>query len=439
MLEYVEIESIDFCGIDETYDITMSDNPSFVANEIIVHNCGMRKLLTEIASVGTLTFDDLVAVVALFRPGPLDAGLCDEYVQIKQGTRLPYYEHPNMKAALEPTFGVIIFQEQVMQICRDVAGFTMAQADHVRKAMGKKDIVKMKEQRGQFCAGAFTVSGMDEFQSGALWDKIEVFAGYAFNKSHSCEYALISYWSMYIKTTYPAEFFAASLTVQDKDEKLAPLVIDAQGLGIKIFPPDLNISSNKIEIKGENELYAPFQAIKGVSENTSDALVELRKHIGGSYTDAVQFARQKELWPRVKINSSVIDKLERIGAMVSFKGGVPSGHVDRLKDRLELMPGFTVEAVKATRTIKINLVQIELEHELGKMHTCEACSLKGGIHVKPRVAKNPDIKFMVVFDSPSRAEEQAQKMLEGDGAEALKAAMKDAGISPSDGYYTSLV
>jgi DNA polymerase-3 subunit alpha len=403
---------------------------------------GMRKLLADLAMGGPLTFDDLVAVVALFRPGPLDAGLCDEYIQIKQGAREPFYESANMEPALRGTFGVIVYQEQVMQIARDVAGFTMAEADHLRKAMGKKDAEKMKAMKDKFVAGCATVSSMDESRAGLLWDKIEVFAGYAFNKSHSVEYSLISYWTMWAKTYYPAEFFAACMSVQDKEERLAPLVIDAKTAGISVLPPTINVSTTRIEIDAAGNLVAPFQAIKGISDKVGEALVRLRSALGGAFTDPKQLEPEAQKavagWTKVKINAAHREALDKVGAFYALTGGLEPLHVDRLKDRLQLMPGFTVEAVKADRSITADrAIQLKLIDVLGKTRTCEGCSLKGGVHVMPRMGKTP--KFMAIFDGPTFEEERAGKMLEGKTSDFVKAALKDVGLSPDDGYYTSMV
>jgi DNA polymerase III subunit alpha len=401
---------------------------------------GMRKLLTELAVNSTLNFEDLVAVTALFRPGPLDAGLCDDYVAIRQGVKSQSVEHPNMESALKATFGVIIYQEQVMQICRDVAGFTMTESDNVRKAMGKKDKDAMAKWKDRFIQGAQSVSSMTEFQSGALWDKIEVFAGYAFNRSHSVEYAIISWWCMWAKVYYPAEFYAAAMSVVDDNDKLATLVMDAQRADIKVLPPDINASSGRIEIRGERELVAPFQAVKGISENTAAAIVHLRSLApGGKFENKAQMeALVTANKMGAKCNSAHREKLDRVGAFHSTDGGLQPLHPDRLKDRLELMPGFTVEVVKADRKIMVDThVQQRMIRLVEDARVCQMCSLKGGIHVDPRTGRTP--KFMVVFDSPTWQEERAGKMLEGDAAGYLKAALKDAGLSPNDGHYTALV
>lgn len=404
---------------------------------------GMRKLLKDLACLSPLTFEDISAATALYRPGPIDAGLVDQFVAVKQGKTLPRYDHPLMEPALKNTYGVITYQEQVMQVCRDLAGFTMVEADHVRKAMGKKDKEKMATYREKFVAGAMK-SGMTEVSAGMLWDKIEGFAGYAFNKSHSVEYSIISYWCQWLKVRYPAEFFAAAMSVVDKDDKLTALVLDARRLGINVLPPDINKSSGRIEIEGENVLYAPFQAIKGISENVARHIMEVRdsfvKEQGRLFASKEEFeVTITKLGKGAKINKSHREKLERVGAFASLDSSVlPAMHPDRLKDRIELMPGFTVDAVKADRTInderqaKLKLIEL-----LGQVRDCDKCSLAGCAHPVPRLGNKP--KFMIVFDSPTWKEGVAGKLMEGDIASYMKAGLKESGLNFADGYFTTLV
>jgi DNA polymerase-3 subunit alpha len=402
---------------------------------------GMRRLLREMALSGAVTFDDLVAVVALYRPGPLDAGLCDDYVAIKQGSKQPYYEHPNMAPALKDTYGVIVYQEQVMQIARDLAGFSMAGADHLRKAMGKKDKEKMAEMRDKWVAGCVSHSGMTEGSANALFDKIEVFAGYAFNKSHSVEYAVISWWTMWLKVNYPAEYFAASLTEIDKEEKREPLVQDARRMSMQVLPPDINRSSARVEIVGEDKLYAPFQALKGLSEKAAGYIVDARIKWGKPFANRTDFdaAMKAAGYTGRHINQAVKDKLVLIGAFAECEGDkVPAMHPDRLKNRIELLPGFTVDTVKADRTLNAeHLALLQLVRIGEETRSCEKCSLKGGCHPMPRIGKTP--KFMVVSDNPNWQEEKAGKLLEGDNAKLVINALKEAGLSAQDGYFTTLV
>lgn len=415
---------------------------------------GMRKLLKDLAVLKPLTFEDISAATALYRPGPIDAGLVDKFIAVKQGKAYPEYDHPLVEPALTNTYGVITYQEQVMQVCRDLCGFTMVEADHIRKAMGKKDKEKMAEWGAKFIAGAVK-SGMTERRAEELWDKIVGFAGYAFNKSHSVEYSIISYWTMWLKVRYPAEFFAAAMTVVDKDEKLTSLVLDARRCGLEVLPPDINKSSSRIEIEGEKTLFAPFNAVKGISENVSSYIGIARKALkeGVKDEDGTFIRAPKERFESLgdledilsvlkiagKCNKRHRDALVRVGAFASVTPGeIAPMHPDRLKDRIELMPGFTVDAVKADRTLSDErLNKIKIMELIGETRTCEKCSLKGCDHPTPRLGKNP--KFMVVFDSPSWKEGKAGKMLEGDIGTYLKVAFKDVGLDFNDGYFTSLV
>jgi DNA polymerase-3 subunit alpha len=281
-------------------------------------------------------------------------------------------------------------------------------------------------------------NGMGDVQARVTWGRIAGFASYSFNRSHAVEYTVLSWWAMYVKVYYPAEFYAAAMSVVDKEDKLATLVLDARRLDIKVLPPDINGSTDQIEIQSDLVLLAPFQAVKGISDNTAKAIMKLRKDAGGFtsklHLESVVTANKMG----AKCNVAHRERLERVGAFYSTDGGLQPMHADRLKDRLELMPGFTVDAVKADRKIIADtfvMSKIIRLHEDTK--ACDKCSLKGMPHPQPRMGRTP--KFMVVFDSPSWEEEKAGKMLEGDGAGFLKAALKDAGLSPNDGYYTSLV
>ena len=421
---------------------------------------GMKKLLKDIAVGGRLTFDDICATTALFRPGPLDAGLCDRYVQVKQGHAAPYYDHPSLEPILKETHGVMAYQEQVMQVTRTLAGFTPGEADGVRKAIGKKDMDKMKEFKDKFVAGCVSVSAWDAVSADRLWTSIEGYAAYSFNKSHAAEYSLISYMAMWLKVYYPAEFYAAAMTVIEKDDQLAGLVIDAQANGMKVLPPDLNVSTDRIEIQGEDTLIAPFQAIKGLGAAAA-AIVELREKVGGKFTwvpahviPAAGRKKEKQVdahvngldpdfqklhLGRTKVNSAAVERLDLVGALWSTNrlGPAPM-HPDRLRDRLSLMPGFTVEVVKADRKLNSeHLAKIQITALVEECRACQGCSLKGAPHPVPRMGGAP--QFMVVFDAPTWQEERAGKMMEGSQADAVKAVLKDRGLKFSDGYYTALV
>jgi DNA polymerase-3 subunit alpha len=400
---------------------------------------GMRKLLRDLAVTHPLTFDDIAATTALYRPGPIDAGLLDRYVAVKQGRAMAEYDHPRVEPALTPTFGVLVFQEQIMQVCRDLAGFTMIEADHVRKAMGKKDRVKMAEYRELFVAGAVK-SGMHEHEAGVLWDKIEGFAAYCFNKSHSVEYSVISYLCMWLKVRYPAEFFAAAMTVVDDDTKLTGLVIEARRLGMNILPPDINRSTDRMEIEGENTLFAPFQSVKGLSAKTSSYVLAVRTELGRDFSSKADFEAGVKLAKLgAKVNKNHLECLDRIGAFAAIEPATPAAmSTDRLKARIELMPGLTVDVVKAERALSDDhLNKIKIISLIEEFRGCKGCTLAGTPHPTPTIGTSP--KFMMVFDSPNWQEGQQGKILAGDAGAYVRAALKEAGISAQDGYFTALV
>ena len=426
---------------------------------------GMRKLLRDLAVGGQLTFEDITAATALYRPGPMDSGLLDDYVAIKQGIRTPTYDHPNMESALEATFGVIVYQEQVMQTAVDLAGFTRAEADHLRKAMGKKDKDKMAESRQKWIDGCATTSGLDDRTAGAIFDKIEAFAGYGFNRSHAVEYSIISYWTMWLRVNYPAEYFAACMSIVD-EEKLPGLVKDARECGIEVSPPDINLSSDRYTIPNDTTILAPFSSVKGISENTAKRIVELREANGEWKIARVKKKRDgttEDVWemdgsvikgrfdtplefelaalqPGSKVNSKAVENLGRVGALALIDTGAPSPkHFSRRKDQMELMPGLIIDAVKADRTTDLTekFLRSKVIHLIQDYKKCSDCDLKETPH--PTVRAKSTIRFMVVSDCPTWQEEKKDKLLEGDAASYVKGAIVRAGLSAADGYYTTLV
>ena len=282
--------------------------------------------------------------------------------------------------------------------------------------------------------------GMNEVSASALWDKIEGYAAYSFNKSHSAEYSIISYWTMWLKVRYPAEFFAATMSVVDDDERLFNLVIDAKKSGLSILPPDINKSSQRIEIVGERTLYAPFQAVKGISSNVASNIVAVQKSHGkqfdsyASFEGAISVAKLG-----AKVNKSHREKLGRVGSYSEVETDTPSAMSDsRLKDRIELMPGFTVDMVKADRALSDEkLSKIQILSLVEETRSCEKCSLKGEPHPTPRLGGKA--KFMIVFDAPSWKEGSCGKLLGSDDSAYLKLLFQEVGLKFSDGYFTTLV
>jgi DNA polymerase-3 subunit alpha len=404
---------------------------------------GMRKLLKELGSTGTLTFEDCVAATALYRPGPMQAGLMEMYVAIKKEFQEPEYLHPNMKAALEPTMSVMVYQEQVMQISRDLAGYTFPEADGLRKIMGKKDPVKMAEQRDKFVDGCIATSGLDHATATFIFEQIEKFAGYGFNKSHSVAYTLISYMTMWVKVYYPEAFYAACLSILD-EQKLPGLAKDAQASDIYIVPPDINHSSDRYEIgfdsaRGQKILYAPFQSVKGLSEKSAAAILAARKKLGRGFKNKAEMILEVD---RRACNKTAQEKLDKIGAFSKIEPGqLDSRHPDRLRDQKELLPGIVVSNVKAERVIDVTgavsaeLVQIVEDYQTYK--GCDGCPFIGRNHPQPVLGKKP--KVMIVVDGPSYKEEEKGQMMVGDTANFIKASLTKAGLKMSEVYVTSYI
>lgn len=401
-------------------------------------SAGIRHLLKELGKYERLTFDDITAATALFRPGPIDAGLMDDYIQIKQGAD-PYYDHSSMENALKDTGGVIIYQEQVMQLARDVAGFAMPEADKLRKIVGKKQKDEMAEMRDKWVQGCVDTSEMSEREANNLFDKIEKFAGYGFNKSHAAAYSVISYWAMWFKAHYPLDFFAASMSVL-KEDKMPALLKDANASGIDVLPPDINISSNKFEIIesiGErSKIVIPFNRIKGLSDISAKVIVKAREDNGGKFDSISEL---ESLVDRRRCNSRTMTNLDKVGAFASIvPGSLPASHPDRLKDQLELMPGL------CSNTVYVDRLMPRDSHAMNcirgiymEARQCENCSLAGGAHPTPAFGKKP--RIMIITDCPSKSEDDNNKLMTGDGAKFVKWALQDNGFKLNDCYFTTLV
>src|SRR5210317_840070 len=197
---------------------------------------GMKDLIRKLVPDN---FDEIVALVALFRPGPLESGMVGDYIDRKHGRAVVQYPHPALESILKPTYGVILYQEQVMQIAQELAGYTLGAADLLRRAMGKKKPAEMAKQRIIFVEGAMQ-RGVDEDLANFIFDQMETFAGYGFNKSHSAANALIAYQTAWLKSHYPAAFMAAVLSADmDNTDKIAGLITECRSMGLDILPPDI--------------------------------------------------------------------------------------------------------------------------------------------------------------------------------------------------------
>src|SRR5882672_1180448 len=239
---------------------------------------GMRELLRK-AKPDRL--EDLIVLNALYRPGPLKAGAVDDWVERKHGKRDVKYELPQLEPILADTYGVIAYQEQVMRIAQAVAGFTLGQADVLRKAMGKKDPKVMAKQRESFLEGA-KGNGVSEKKAIKLFELIEYFAGYGFNKSHSAAYALLAYQTAYLKANYPWHFAAALLTIEAQNtDKLAVYLAEARDRGIPMLPPDINESELNFSVEHGKGVRFGLTAIKGLGEGAVQAIIAAREQLGG--------------------------------------------------------------------------------------------------------------------------------------------------------------
>lgn len=400
---------------------------------------GMRKLLRDLATNDLLTFEDITAATALYRPGPMQSGLLEKFVSIKKGFDVPTYDHPNMNAALSETYSVIVYQEQVMQLARDLAGFTMTESDHLRKAMGKKDKDKMAKMRDKWVQGCVKHSGMTEGSAGHIFDLVEKFAGYGFNKSHSVEYTVISYWTMWLKVHHPEAFFAACLTILDSD-KHAGLVKDAARFGIELAPPDVNISTDRFVIqydplRAKRMLYMPFQAVKGISDASAKLLAEARQKVG-KFKDKAHFLASID---KRKCNARAQEALERVGAFVSVTpGSLDARHPDRLRDQKELLGDLIAESVKANRKIDQSpYTKGELIKLVNTTMTCTDCTLAGKRHCVPSIGRSA--KIMVVTEAPTWKEVDQGRIGFPAANEPIKEALAKHGFKMSDCYFTSLV
>jgi len=266
---------------------------------------GMRNLLKDIQPQ---KFEDIIAVLALFRPGPMKSGMVKEYIERKKDPSKIKYDHPLLEPILKSTYGVILYQEQVMQIAHKLANFTMGEADVLRKAMSKKDPVEMEKMREKFVKGAVS-NGVDKGVAEKIFENISKFAGYGFNKSHSAGYALLSYQTAYLKANYPLEYMTALLNSEIGDtDKIVEYIEECERLGIWILPPDLCESDDKFKIFGNDIIFA-LSAIKNVGSAAVKSIIESRS--SGNFVSLYDFCERVNLRC---VNKKVIESLVKSGA-----------------------------------------------------------------------------------------------------------------------------
>jgi len=272
---------------------------------------GMRRVVTELRPS---SLDDIIALVALYRPGPME--WIPLYISNKHGRTKLTYLHPKLEPILAPTYAVACYQEQIMSIARDVAGFTMGEADELRKVMGKKQKDKVPIYREKFVNGAVATLGITEKLASDIFAFVEPFAGYGFNKSHAVAYGWIAYQTAYLKANHPRAYLAALMTsVKDKTDKLVEYIDDAKKTGIPVLPPDVNESLTDFTVVGD-EIRFGLAAIKGVGEGAVRAIIDARER-DGRFVDLFDFVKRVDL---KMLNRKVFEALIKCGALDTLPG-----------------------------------------------------------------------------------------------------------------------
>ena len=364
----------------KVFDLISSGNTNGVFQ---VESDGMKDLCRRIIPN---SLEDITAINALYRPGPLGSGMVDDFIDRKHGRLETKYELPELEPILKDTYGVILYQEQVMQIARDVAGYSLGQADMLRRAMGKKKADEMAKHKEIFVTGA-TGRGVDGKKAGELFDLMAKFAEYGFNKSHSAAYGVITYQTAYLKTYFPVEFMAALMTTEMSDtDKLAKYTADARAMGITVLAPDVNQSIHAFTVETLAEpahgyskaIRFGLEAIKGVGGAAVDAILEARA--GGDFSSPLDFAKRTGMR---KVNKKVLESLILSGAFdsqfqksglnraslyASIENLIQYGQAEQAKAELgqsSLFDDFKAEEVKLSTPID-SLIKKEAEWPLSK-------------------------------------------------------------------------
>lgn len=275
-----------------------------------LESTGMQGLVRKL---GPTNFDDIIALIALYRPGPLQSGMVDQYIECKRHPEKVFYPHPSLEPALNDTLGVFIYQEQVMLTSRIMGGFTMGESDKLRKAMGKKKVEIVDEMRGKFLKGA-SEKGIDPAIAEDVYDKMSKFAEYGFNKSHSAAYGLVTYQTAYLKAHYPTEYMCALLTsAAGKQDDVTKYIADCRAHRIEVLAPDVNKSDFDFSIEGDRKIRFGLRAVKGVGDKAIECIIEGRKKCGG-FTNISSFLENVD---SAAVNKGTLDSLIKSGAFTS--------------------------------------------------------------------------------------------------------------------------
>lgn len=302
---------------------------------------GMRKYLKELKPT---VIDDLIAMNALYRPGPMQ--FIPEYIACKHGRKEVEYPHEDLKPILEPTYGIMVYQEQIMQVAREMGGYSLGEADILRRAMGKKKVEEMEKQKSIFIERAVNEKGYDRTLADSVFEKMAFFAGYGFNKSHSAAYSVVAYHTAYFKANYPAEYMAAVLTHNMGDiKKVSQFIEECQHLGIPVDAPNINTGKGQfVAINGR--IQYGLEAIKGVGSNAVQSLVETRQE-GGPFTSFIDMVSRVDL---KSCNKKTIESLIQAGAFDSIH---PNRH--QLMESLEDVATYAVRKQQEDAMNQISL------------------------------------------------------------------------------------
>lgn len=362
--------NIDFIPLDDkpTFSLLQKAETTAVFQ---LESRGMKELIKKLKPD---CLEDLIALVALFRPGPLQSGMVDDFINRKHGrAEISYphsdYQYEGLKPVLAPTYGIILYQEQVMQIAQVMGGYTLGQADMLRRAMGKKKPEEMAKQRGGFIEGCAN-NGIDADLAGNIFDLVEKFAGYGFNKSHSAAYGLVSYQTAWLKAHHPSPFMAAVLSADmHNTDKVVTLIEECRSMKLRIDAPDVNNSEYKFTVSDDGRIIYGLGAIKGVGEGPVEAISECRNE-GGPFKDLFDFCSRVDL---KRINKRTLEALIRGGAL------------DRLGPYFSDEPKAYQASIDRNRAVLLSAMEeaIQAAEQTARSFNSGHSDLFGGLFAEP--------------------------------------------------------
>ena len=371
---------------DKAFDLLKSSDTTGIFQ---LESRGMRELIGRLVPE---SLNDIIALVALFRPGPLQSGAADDFVNRKHGVDRVEYAHPVLEPVLKDTYGVVLYQEQVMQIAQELAGFSLGQADLLRRAMGKKKPEEMAKVREQFRDGALA-NNISEELAEDIFDLMEKFAGYAFNKSHSATYALISYQTAWLKAHYPAQFLAANLSAEMHNvDRVVVLVDEANRLGLTLKSPSINRSSYRFTTLDGDIVYG-LGALRGVGESAVES-IERERNESGVFKSLVDFCNRVD---SKKVNKRVIEALIMAGAMDSFV----ESSADLNDKRGVLLGGLTFAMQGAEQSLRNEEAGIsDLFGDVTSSNEKQINSINDSISNKERLAGEKEVLGLFLTGHP---------------------------------------